>query len=735
MTRGKWDHRQFVLLGAIVIIAIVLLLVAVPKLERRVLEPMPFSLSPTQLQNIETLSRQVRSRGFRWQPGITSISHLTPEQFQAMLGAEIPPTEQEAFLSELEAQAASPLRQLQLSRDDVLLPERWDWREQADLTSVRNQGSCGSCWAFAASGALEGILQIYDDPVDISEQHAIDCNLDQYGCDGGWMTSAYRLWRDSGAYLEEDIPYQSDDGARCEVEGVYPHVWLDSWTAVSPDRELLKQAILVAPVAGGFCVYPDFQHYTGGVYENEGTDAINHAVVLVGWDDSLGAWIIRNSWGMGWGEFGYAYVAYDNCRLGSYVHQIRLPVERPVKIHHTAIADTLAEGVSLVIEAQIASLNAELDPEVGLYVGSGRQFTRLPMEPVRATGYEGAFRCALPAYVVGDKVRYYVEAADVAGIQTTLPVAGSADPYQFSILRRVWATDLEAMDGWQAGLPEDDATGGQWEWGQPELSVGMLNRVAQPEGDHSPDGQFCFVTGAQAGEEAGENDVDGGCTTLVSPSFDLSALDDARLRFWIWFTNHAGHYAWDDDFVIRGSHDGGQSWVDLHRLETSFCGWQQVTVPLTGALTLSDQVVFCFVAADSTGDSVVEAALDDLEILSSTPANTGVDDGTDPDDSGTADPNPTLQPSALHLRATPNPFSQETTLHLSVPETCYVNARLYDATGRLVRTLWRGDLPAGEHRMTWDGRGTDGSRLAAGRYWARVDAAQRRVVRPVTLLR
>jgi len=730
MTRGTWDHRQFVLLGAILVIAIVILLVAVPKLERPVQEPAPFSLTPVQLQSIETLSQQVRTKGFRWQPGVTSISHLSPGQFQAMLGAHLPLAEEEAFLRELEAQASSSLTQLQLSRDDVLLPERWDWREQDGLTSVRNQGSCGSCWAFAATGALEGILQIYDSPVDISEQHAINCNLDQYGCDGGWMTSAYRLWRDSGAYLEEVFPYQSEDGARCETEDAYPHTWLDSWTAVSPDRDLLKQAILVSPVAGGFTVYPDFQHYTGGVYENEGIETINHAVVLVGWDDALGAWIIRNSWGMGWGEYGYAYIAYDNCRLGSYVHQIRLPVERPVKLHHAALADTLAEGVSLLLEAQVASLNAELDPEVSLYVGSGRQFTRYPMQLIRATAYEGAYRFELPAYVVGDKIRYYLEAADVTGVQATLPAGGAADPYQFSILRRVLAVDFEAPGGWQAGLPEDDATAGQWEWGQPELSVGMLNRIAQPDGDHTPEGQFCFVTGARAGAEAGENDVDDGCTTLVSPSFDLSELDDARLRFWIFFTNHAGHYPWDDDFVVRGSSDGGQTWVDLHRLETSFSGWQQITIPLTGALPLSDQVQFRFVAADSTGDSVVEAALDDIEILSATPSNTDVDDGDDSED-----PNPRFQPSALQLRAAPNPFSQETTLHLSVPETCHVNARLYDAAGRLVRVLWRGDLPAGEHLMTWDGRGTGGSRLAAGRYWARVDAAQRRVVRPVTLLR
>ncbi len=211
-------------------------------------------------------------------------------------------------------------------------PGAFDWRTSAGLPSIRNQGNCGSCWAFATVGALECAIKLKDGvTTDLSEQWLVSANAEGWGCNGGWFAHDYHLrgssahdpYGDNGAVPEAAFPYVAADVA---PNGPYPHsYWLDNWAYIGgeasvPTVDQIKSAIVnYGPVAVGVYVNSAFQAYGGGVFNVNDDKTINHAVVLVGWDDSQGTsgvWLLRNSWGTGWGEGGYMRIEYGCCQVG-----------------------------------------------------------------------------------------------------------------------------------------------------------------------------------------------------------------------------------------------------------------------------------------------------------------------------------------------------------------------------------------------------------------------------------
>lgn len=216
------------------------------------------------------------------------------------------------------------------------LPASYDWRALGGCTPVRNQGGCGSCWAFATVGPLEcNILIKTGVEEDLSEQWLVSCNSDHWGCNGGWWAHDYHRWKkdpcsNSGAVRESSFPYvASDTSCNCP----YPHPYrIDSWAYIGsssgvPSVSAIKQAILdYGPVCVAVYVDSAFQAYHGGVFNDCSEGTVNHGVVLVGWDDnqgSNGVWFMRNSWSPGWGEGGYMRIEYGCSRIGyaaSYVN-------------------------------------------------------------------------------------------------------------------------------------------------------------------------------------------------------------------------------------------------------------------------------------------------------------------------------------------------------------------------------------------------------------------------------
>jgi C1A family cysteine protease/predicted secreted protein len=209
------------------------------------------------------------------------------------------------------------------------LPSTFDWCDQNGCTPVKDQGECGSCWAFATVGALESALQLWQGlTTDLAEQYLVSCNTDGWGCNGGWWAHDYHQDKippsesQAGAVLESSAPYQALD---IPCGGPYSHPYrIVSWQHVGssygiPSVEAIKQAIYThGPVAVAICVDTAFHNYSGGVFQtNEVCEGdVNHAVLLVGWDDSVQAWLLRNSWGPGWGENGYMRIRYGTSNVG-----------------------------------------------------------------------------------------------------------------------------------------------------------------------------------------------------------------------------------------------------------------------------------------------------------------------------------------------------------------------------------------------------------------------------------
>ncbi|CAD7774619.1 MAG: Papain family cysteine protease [Candidatus Methanoperedenaceae archaeon GB37] len=202
------------------------------------------------------------------------------------------------------------------------LPNRYDLRDEGLLTPIKNQNRYGTCWAFATYGSLESdLLKLAQPAYDFSENNLVNKHGFDLGFDDGGnilMSSAY-LARGDGPVLESCDPYPNPGGSpNCpRVKYIEDIVWLPG-RANTNDNQYLKQAVYYhGAVYTSMYWNGDFYNRSTYTYYYNGTENANHAVVIVGWDDNKetqasnpGAWIVRNSWGKGFGEEGYFYVSY-----------------------------------------------------------------------------------------------------------------------------------------------------------------------------------------------------------------------------------------------------------------------------------------------------------------------------------------------------------------------------------------------------------------------------------------
>ncbi|PIN14681.1 Cysteine proteinase Cathepsin F [Handroanthus impetiginosus] len=197
-------------------------------------------------------------------------------------------------------------------RDFENLPKSVDWRKKGAVTRVKNQGSCGSCWAFSTVAAVEGINQIVTGNLtELSEQELIDCDTTyNNGCNGGLMDYAFAfIVSNGGLHKEDDYPYLMEEGTCEETRDESEVVTIDGYHDVPANNEqsllkaLANQPLSVAIEASG----RDFQFYSGGVFDGHCGTELDHGVTAVGYGSSKGIdyIIVKNSWGPKWGEKGY----------------------------------------------------------------------------------------------------------------------------------------------------------------------------------------------------------------------------------------------------------------------------------------------------------------------------------------------------------------------------------------------------------------------------------------------
>jgi len=212
-------------------------------------------------------------------------------------------------------------------------PEEFDWRDLGGVTEVKNQGYCGSCWAFSTTGALEGRTFVETgDLVSLSEQNLIDCDYNNDGCAGGLQEVAFKfIKKEGGIDTEDKYPYKDHDDDEysphrhgCKYSSDDSAANDNGYVPISyADEEAMKSALVEkGPLAISFDVgdfHSDFHDYEGGIFRSDSCseDNTNHAMLAVGYGEEDGSefWIIKNSWG-DWGEDGYIRVARNENMCG-----------------------------------------------------------------------------------------------------------------------------------------------------------------------------------------------------------------------------------------------------------------------------------------------------------------------------------------------------------------------------------------------------------------------------------
>jgi len=190
------------------------------------------------------------------------------------------------------------------------VPASHDWRDHAGVVGeVKNQASCGSCWAFSAVSNMESLYAIkHGKSLILSEQQIVDCDKVSIGCGGGWMDNAFKYIQTFGGLeSEQDYPYEAKTQT-CRNDISKAQLQVTGHHSISKNEEDIKKAVFEnGPLSVAINAKP-FHYYTGGIITEPCAAALNHGVVIVGYGSEEGVdfWIIRNSWGGNWGEKGYA---------------------------------------------------------------------------------------------------------------------------------------------------------------------------------------------------------------------------------------------------------------------------------------------------------------------------------------------------------------------------------------------------------------------------------------------
>ncbi|EOA24345.1 hypothetical protein CARUB_v10017584mg [Capsella rubella] len=234
---------------------------------------------------------------------VNKFSDLTDEEFQARyMGLLVP-----EGTSSLDSYKTVSFRHENVSETG----ESMDWRQEGAVTSVKNQGHCGCCWAFSTVAAVEGITKISKgELVSLSVQQLVDCNTESYGCGGGNTVNAFNyIIKNQGITTEDSYPYQTSQQTCDSTHSIAATISAYE-TVPQNDEEALLKAVSQQPVSVAIDGSGDaFRQYFGGIFEDEncGTDG-THTVTVVGYGTSkegIKYWLLKNSWGKSWGENGY----------------------------------------------------------------------------------------------------------------------------------------------------------------------------------------------------------------------------------------------------------------------------------------------------------------------------------------------------------------------------------------------------------------------------------------------
>ncbi|KAE9592140.1 hypothetical protein Lal_00012941 [Lupinus albus] len=225
------------------------------------------------------------------------------------------------------------------------VPSRLDWRKKGAVTAVKDQGRCGSCWAFATVAGIEGINAIATgNLISLSEQQIVSCDKNNRGCKGGQVNKALSwVLKHGGIASEEDYPYIAKNGTCRTTQKVRNSAYIDGYRRLAQSDNAILCATSIQPIIA--CLNAtSFKLYQGRIFHGrycKKTTFTNHCVLIVGYGSQNGVdyWIVKNSWGKKWGRDGYILIKrntglpYGVCAINSKAFQplIKKGISTPLK--------------------------------------------------------------------------------------------------------------------------------------------------------------------------------------------------------------------------------------------------------------------------------------------------------------------------------------------------------------------------------------------------------------------
>jgi len=704
------------------------------------------------------IKQAIKQEGLNWTAEETWVSRLSPQQRKKLFMQSYDPP----------VLAKSDLLTLPQEGD---LPSSLDWRYMFQnnyqgnyVTSVKDQGYCGSCWAFSAVSQVESWWLVNnnrpDTTLDLSEQILLSSGF-AGSCDGGNPRTALEWAQRKGIPPEWCFEYQADDTV--PLDSAYAD-WQDyvytipGWNYITGNEAVInniKNALMYYPVSAIYEIYSDFSFYNGGVYEPSeasfSTGEDWHAILIIGWNDADSCWICKNSWGSDWGETvdfepaefgatdgGYFRIKWGICHIGEYIPFIWNEVGGGdyLTLGKDSLQFALTQGDS--VDCSITVTNSGPDA-IDFAVLSNSIPVKFHVNEFNA--YEGT------SWWCGD------------------PIIGGYDNHWFQYLQ----TPLLDLSGTKNAILEckgywaiEDPSGtfppwDGWDGCNVWISIdgGEHYSVIEPE---SPEYECQHLWSFGDSEEGWDMGTDiagwaGKSEGWTNVKFDLSSYtsDEVILR-WA-FASDLAYCTYDnaslygffvDDIVVstskkvifenHGENDGSMA----------VCGFGSETPEwltiINGVGTVFAESQFSVDLSINTKDlepgdyesSIVFTVSDTLQNEITIPVNLTVEE----QETKVADNSQNQPPSTIKLYDNyPNPFNPNTMISYYLPQRSFVEIKIYDIRGRKIRTLVNEMQNFGLKRINWDGNDDSNEAVSSGMYIYSLQSKEKVLFKKMLLIR